>query len=343
MATLHTITGATGLVGSHLVLALLEQQARVRVIARPGSQLKYLQQRLTYYHQNPEDLLDRIEWREADLLDLPALEAALPGTDILYHCAALVSFDPAHRKALEEDNPAMTANLVNLSLHCGVKRFVHLSSVAALGRKSGQQHFDENSHWTGSKDNSSYAIGKYRAELEVWRGFEEGLSGVILNPCIILGPGRWHEGSGTIFSRLAKGFPFYSQGVNGFVDVRDVVGAALALASADKSGERYVVCAENRSYEEVFKLIAQALKKKEPWIEVKPWMRELAWPVAWLISKFTGQPAFVTRSTAKTAASKYHYHADKLKRELNFTFRPVEKTIADVAAFYRSDEERGQI
>lgn len=311
----------------------------MRVIHRENSDTSFLKKVFSYYDVEGDSLYNKIEFAEADLLDVPELHEALAGTEILYHCAAIVSFLPKQQRALLEDNPAMTANIVNLALELKVKHLIHVSSVAALGRKPNQTEFDENSDWVESKNNSNYAKGKYAAELEVWRGIQEGLPAAIVNPTIILGPGHWQSGSSALIGKLANGFKFYTRGTNGFVDVRDVVEVMLRLRDKEISGQRYVVVGENSSYKKLFQKIAKALHKPIPSLEIKPWLSGLGWRFEKLRSLITGAAPLLTKETARTAQNDYFYKNDKVKKGLNFEFRPLDTSIKEIAALYLKDQK----
>lgn len=331
---MNTVTGATGLLGSHLVVHLLQSGAPVRVIHRKQSRKEHLLEVLRYYAPNAEELYAKIDFIEANLLDVNELYRALKGTEYLYHCAAMVSFNPGDSAKLLEVNPETTANVVNCALDLPIKKMVYVSSVAALGRKKGQRHFDEKSEWVESKRNSAYAKSKYLAELEVWRGIEEGLTAAIINPTIILGAGNWQQGSAAIIDTIARGFKFYSTGKNGFVDARDLAEIMQRLMHSSISGERFVTVGENWYYKDVFFAIADALQIKRPPWEAKPWMTELVWRLEKLKLLWGGTPA-VTRETAYSARQVYEYHADKVKETLNFEFRPLEESIKDFCALYK--------
>ncbi|MGB0977942.1 MAG: NAD-dependent epimerase/dehydratase family protein [Croceimicrobium sp.] len=333
---LHTVSGATGLLGSHLVYALLKEGKKVRALHRSSSDKSLLERVFGYYGDDLKNYNELLEWQEADLLDPVDVAAAMAGTDCFFHAAALVSFDPKDREALIRGNQKITANAVNAALEQNVSRFVHVSSVAALGRKPDQKEFDEQSFWVESDLNSNYAKGKYAAEMEVWRGIEEGLSAAIVNPCIILGPGTWDGGSAAIFKNIAEGFKFYSHGINAYVDVRDVVKALLILAAGSQQ-ERYVIAAENWTYKEVFDKIAEALEVAKPKIEIKPWMAALAWRWEALKSRLTGSKPLVTKETARTAQEQFYYISDKAKKDLGLSFRPLMESIAFTGDCYRKD------
>ncbi len=330
----HTVSGATGLVGSHLVMELLKAGKSVRALHRANSDKSLLKRVFQYYGEDLSHYEAQLEWQEADLLDPFEVDSAVEGSEVFYHCAALVSFNPKDKQALIIDNAKMTANVVNAALHFKVPRFVHVSSVAALGRKPEQKEFDEESHWVESKQNSNYSKGKYAAELEVWRGIEEGLSAGIVNPCIILGPGTWSGGSAAIFRNVAEGFKFYTKGINAFVDVRDVVKAILILADRPELKERFVIAAENWTYEKVFKQIAEAMGKPAPSIEVKPWMAAFAWRWEAVKSRITGKAPLVTKETSRTSLNSYYYKNDNAKEVLGMDFRDLKESIQFIAECY---------
>jgi nucleoside-diphosphate-sugar epimerase len=291
-----------------------------------------------YYHPQPQDLLKGIEWRQADLLDITDLDEALVGCTQLYHCAAQVNFNPKEARQTLHENPSITANVVNAALAAGVKHMVYVSSVAALGRKPGQKYFDENSEWIESKHNTAYAKSKYLAELEVWRGIEEGLPAAIVSPVIVLGPGNWERSSSTLFKTIGEGFSFYSKGVNGFVDARDVAEVMTLLAQKAISEERYVLVAENWSYEKLFKHIADAIGVAGPQVEIKAWLSGSAWRLEKIRSWITGQAPKFTRETANTALQHNYYRNDKVLKELDFKFRDLATSVKEVGAFYRKDQ-----
>ncbi|MDY0078930.1 MAG: NAD-dependent epimerase/dehydratase family protein [Bacteroidales bacterium] len=331
---MNFVTGATGLVGSYLVAGLLRQGAEVTALRRPQSDLSLIKRVLARSFVDAASAFDKIIWVEGELSDYYSLETALAGADFVYHCAATVSFRPSDKKEMHYTNIQGTANLVNAALHCGVKKFCHVSSVATLGRAEPGNPVTEKTGWKTSGNNSSYAISKYGAEREVWRGIAEGLKAVIVNPAIILGAGNWSDGSAALFKMVADGMKFYTKGINGFVDVKDVVDAMLLLMQGDYEGERYIVSAADISYEELFKQIASGLKRKPPSIYAKPWMGELAWRFYFGKQLLTGKKAVVTRETARTAKNKHYYPATKLRQAAGFQFRAVEETIAEICGYY---------
>lgn len=334
------VTGATGLVGAHLLMDLTRLGNPVRATYRTSTRQPFVKHVFSYY-LNPNDVQaawDLIEWVQADLLELHDVERALKDVTTVYHCAAQISFSPKDAWRMRENNPVITANLVNLCLEFGVQRFCHVSSVAALGRTEQKgDTITEDTAWKNGPENSNYAISKYDAEREVWRGMEEGLSAVIVNPSIIVGPGFWHEGSGKLVSSTANGLPYYTLGVNAFVDVRDVVEAMVLLTNSPIHSQRFILFGDHLSYRDLFFHLADVLDVKRPWFKAAPWMTEVVWRLEAIRSRFGGKP-LITKETARSARGVYTYSNDKVLQALpDFHFRPIKKTLEDVAAAYRQD------
>jgi len=325
------VTGGTGMIGARLLFSLLCEGYTVRALKRKGASTILFDQYLTAQHAFSE----KIEWVEGDLLELDTLEKACEGVDTIFHCAAMISFIPKEAGQMERVNIEGTANLVNIALaKTDFRYFCFVSSVATLGRSSGDQQLDENSHWDPTTHPSRYAISKYGAEREVWRGIAEGLPGVIVNPSIVLGPGDFSRGSAALFKKVEKGFPFYTEGISGFVDVRDVCDALLFLWKRNVTDERYILNGEDLSFRELFEKIAQSLQVKAPSIKVHSWMTTVAWPIEKLRCMITGGKPFITRETARSARSRFHYSSEKIKAT-GFQFRSMDDCIAFTIPFLK--------
>lgn len=325
------------MLGAHVLYELTNAGKAVRAIYREEAKQDLVAKIFSYYTDSPQQLLDKVNWVKADLMDVSEVADAMLGISEVYHCAALVSFDNRDDDKLMTINPQTTANVVNTALDCGVRKLVHVSSVAALGRAVQGKPIDEKSQWLESKHNSIYAKSKYLSELEVWRATEEGLDAVIVNPSIILGPGNWKEGSAAIFNTVGKGFKFYTEGVNGYVDARDVAAVMLKLMDSNISAERFVTVGENVSYHEVFDQIAEQLESPKPTIHAKPWMGNLVWRIEKVKSMLFGGKPMITKGTARTSHQKNYYSNDKVRERLGFEFRPLRDTISDLSAFYKQD------
>ena len=344
------ITGCTGLVGSHLTASLVNRQQliansqqltannHIKLLCRKNSDLSLLKRVLARYGYN--EIPDNIEFVYGDVTDYDILEEAMKDVDEVYHCAAVVSFDPSDKKSLMRVNVEGTKNMVNAALQCGVKKFCHVSSIAALGRALEGETIDEESPWTHSKNNSVYSNSKHGGEMEVWRGIAEGLNATIVNPSLILGAGRWDSGSCELFNTIAKGFPFYTTGINGFVDVKDVVRAMITLMENNKFGQRYCLNGALISYKDLFNLMAENFKVKAPHIKVGKNLSEVAWRIFWLIGKIQGKKPLITKETARTSTREYSYSSAKIMRELDFKFTPIEDSVKEICEIYLKEKNK---
>ncbi len=324
------VTGATGFVGSYLLRLLLKKGWKVRALRRKHSPMALV-----------ADIADQVEWREADVTDIGALEDAFEGVTHVCHCAALVSFHPKDADKMMKINVEGTANIVNLCLDFGVKRLIHVSSIAALGRTPKRKHLDETSKWVESSHNSRYAISKFRAEMEVQRGVAEGLSAAMVNPSVVVGSKDWEEGMSGFFKKIDQGLKFCPSGGSGFVDVRDVVRFMVHLLESDHNGERYILNVDNLSHRAFFEMIAGELGVKPPPITVGPLLAEVAWRVEWLKEKILGATPMVTRESAHANVTHYTYGNEKSLAVFGFTYTPFAQTVHEVAKQYLEAKQEG--
>jgi dihydroflavonol-4-reductase len=307
------VTGGAGLVGNELIKQLLDAGEEVKAI----------------YHSTPIPFShSSLEIVQCDILDVIALEEVMQGITHVYHSAALVSYDPKDRQKLLKINIEGTANVVNACIDAGVEKLVHVSSVSALGRIRNKELVTEKMNWTEETSNSNYGKSKYFGEIEVWRGIGEGLKAVIVNPSLILGGENWETSSSAIFKNVYNEFPWYTNGVSGFVDVRDVARAMILLMNSEITSERFILNGENLSYKEIFSLIAKCFAKKTPSKKVTPFLAELIWRMETMKSWFTGKKHLLTKETARTAQAKVYFDNSKILSALTgFQFTPVKNTI----------------
>jgi len=311
------ITGATGLVGSYIAKYFLEKGYFVKALKREKSDTSALR-----------EYTNQIQWIEGDIFDVELLKTSIENEDIVIHSAALVSFRAKDRKAMMKTNVEGTANIVNVCLDKKIKKFIHISSIASLGRKKGIAEIDETSKWEDSEYNTHYAESKYLAELEVWRAISEGLSAVILNPSLVFGAGDWNRTSLQIFKYVASGKPFYPVGSCNYVDVRDIAEAAWLFAENNIVGERFILNAGNIPFKDLFAQIARLMGKKPPHIAVTPFLAEIAWRIDALKAFFTFSQPTITKETARNSYRHFVYKNDKIKKFLpQFSFRPLNDTL----------------
>jgi nucleoside-diphosphate-sugar epimerase len=332
------VTGGTGLVGSHLLFELTNAGKNVRAIKRSDKNIDNVFRTFRFYVKDPQPLLNRIEWIEADLLNYESLLIALKDIEIVYNCAGFISFSEKDKKQLLDVNINGTANLVNACLDTKPKKLVHLSSIAALGIPENElETINELSIWDHNAPHSSYSFSKYKGEMEVWRGIAEGLNAVILNPSVILGPGDWNNGFSGFFKTIWCGMKYYTEGVTGFVDVHDVCEAMINLAGSEISSEKFVLSAENLSYKQIFTLIAESLGKKPPHIKSSKLMLNISWRTDYLISTLLFRKPRITKNAAKTALVKQYYSSRKLADAINIDFIPIKESINNIAANFLKD------
>ena len=328
------VTGGTGFLGAYILQNLVEKGMAVRAIRRSSPLPFFI----------PEETLNKVEWVEGDILDVVSLNEAMQGVDRVIHSAAIVSFSRQDRKKMYHVNVEGTANVVNAALENNITRFLQVSSIAALGRTTKEEKVSEQKKWEENRNNTHYSISKHQAEMQVWRGFAEGLEGVIINPSTILGYGNWHQSSCAIFKNAYKEFPWYTKGLNGFVGVEDVAESAVQLLLSDITQKRFIVNADNWSFQKLFNTLAEGFGKKPPHREATKALGEIAWRLEGLKSFITGKKALLTKETAKVAHSQTSFDAGLLLRSLpEFQFTPLEAVIKNSCEKYKEALQKGEI
>jgi dihydroflavonol-4-reductase len=319
------VTGGTGFLGSYIIQQLVEKGYKVRALRRSTTVPAWI----------PAAIFNSVEWVDGDILDVVSLEDAMEGVDAIIHSAAVVSFAKQDRVNMYQVNVEGTANVVNIALEKNIRRLVYISSVAALGRTANGGHVTEEKKWEESKVNTHYAISKFKAEVQVWRGMSEGLDAVILNPSTILGYGDWHTSSCAIFKQVHEGFSWYTPGINGFVDVADVARATIALLESDISEQRFIVSGDTWPFKKLQDTIATNFGKKGPVRQTTPFLLAVAWRLEKIKSFFTGKKPLLTKESARVAQSQTWFENDKLLKALpGFTFTPLEETIKKACVKY---------
>lgn len=315
------VTGASGLLGIELVKQLLDKGSKVIAI----------------YNSTPVPLEHpNLKTQQLDILDVVGLFELMQSITNVYHCAGLVSFDKKDRDSLFKINVDGTANVVNACIEAGVKKLVHVSSVSALGRIREGEPLNETMYWTEETSNSLYGKSKYFGEMEVWRGIGEGLNAVIVNPTIIFGGDDWDSGSMSIFKTAYNEFPWYTEGVSGFVDVCDVAQAMVLLMESDISAQRFILNGENISYRAIFTMIANCFHKKPPHKKVTPLLSAIVWRMEAVKTLLTGKKHLLTKETAHTAQAKVYFDNSKILKALpGFQFAKIETTIDRTCALMK--------
>jgi nucleoside-diphosphate-sugar epimerase len=330
------VTGGTGLVGSHLLFNLVSNNASVRAIYRREHKLESVKKVFSYYTDDVDSLYNKIEWIEANINDVPSLEPVFKGITHVYHCAAFISFEPDKYYELRKVNIKGTANIVNLCVSNSIKKICYISSIAAIGKEPHEDTLiTEKTEWNPEDDNSVYAITKYGAEMEVWRGTQEGVDAVIVNPGIILGPGFWKGGgSGSLFRQIHKGLTYYPKGTSAYIDVWNVVDCMTQLMESSLKNERYILIAENLSFKTFQDKVSKALHVKPSKKEASSFLLSIAWRLDWVNYKVFGKRRKLSRQLAKSISSKTVFDNSKVKNDLDFNFTPIDESISKVSNYY---------
>jgi dihydroflavonol-4-reductase len=330
------VTGATGFLGAHLVCALLQKGYSIKALKRPQSAMSEFDFISgLYFGQERELGVKNLEWVIGDINDYDSLEENIETGQLVYHCAALVSFSQADKALLFKTNVKGTENIVNACLEKKCGKLIYVSSTAAVGRAAPGQMSDETDEWDEKDRPSNYSISKYYAELEVWRGIEEGLNAVIVNPPLIIGPCNWQKTTGRFFINASRNFPFYTKGSNSFVYVEDVCKAMFLLAESAINSERFLVVGENMQWRDFMNTVSDAMGKKRPFIEVTPWIAGMAWRTLGVLAFLIGKRPMVTKESARSSLQKIMFSSNKLKAALNFEFTPMQEAIKKTAdTFY---------
>ena len=322
------VTGGTGLTGSHLLLYLTRKGLKVRAIFKSEESLNKTKNLFSYYSAEPEKLWANIEWFSADITDITSLEPAFEGITQIYHTAAMVSFLPQDKDILMQTNVEGTVNLLHLAIDHKIQKFLHVSSIAALG--SYDNPITEKTHWNWKETYSDYALSKYLSEMEVWRAGQEGLPVVIINPSVILGAHFWNTGTGHIVQKVDKGLRFYPPGSNAFVDVWHVVKIMTELMQRDISNESFIVSGFNQTYYDFLSAIAKALGKKPPQTKLPYWLAK----ILYLTGRLTGK-GITSKAMLKTLFQQPQYSSQKLVKTLDYKFIPFEASIQNLTTQYR--------
>lgn len=319
------ITGATGLLGSHVLrLFLARGYTQLVAMKRASSRMDLV-----------SEVADQVEWIEGDILDIEVLDTAMNGVQWVVHCAAIVSYEKRLQEKVFEVNVTGTANVVNAALFHNVEKFVHISSIAVFTRTGGIQNINEKTEWEATPYTSNYGLTKHLAEMEVWRAQGEGLNVAMINPSIILGSGFWKQGSTELFYKGAQGLSIYPVGSNGFVDVRDMALLVILRLETNVVKGRMIANGENRSLMDVFNLIAKLMGKRTTTLTLHPFFAEIIWRILWPYEFITGREPVLSKATTRTTTCKLSYDNALSLTIPGFEYTPIEKTLEDIAARYK--------
>ena len=325
------VIGGSGLIGSYIVRKCIAQGHEVLA---------------TNFHPMEAGYLNYIApsatWKTLDIMNIFDLEDCFQGQDIVINTAAKVTFNPKSKKEAIRLAIEGTANIVEAASASGIQKLIHISSVAALGRKKMENHIDESSIFSHSEYDTMYGLSKFLAEQEIWRGYHEGLPATILNPAMVVGAGPWGQSSTKIITAIAGGLSRFPSGSNGFVDVRDVADAVIGALNPGTDGERFIISGDNMPYERFFKLISQGLGLKTNWKALTPTAASLAWRWEKIKSSFTGADPVITRDQVKSMMTKSIYQNEKSVRILGLNYRNIQHSIQESTRHFIKDGENSR-
>lgn len=325
------VTGGTGLVGAHLLYKLVSQGVKPIAIRRENSDMTQIKELFNYYNQNSQNIFKNIEWVDCDILDVMKVDNVLNGINQIYHCAAAVSFNNKLKDEMLETNYTGSKNIIDMALKNNVSRICYVSSIATLGSNNNMA-VNEDCYW--SWDNkSSYAISKYLGETEVWRGFAEGLSGVIVNPSLIIGPGFKNSGISKIINMSKYGFPIYPPGSCGIIDVKDLVDLMEKLMNSEITNERFIINSNHISYKELISLISVIFNKPKPKIKIGSFVINFLMLIYLFVQKIRVKQADISFDAIKHTTTNILLDSSKINSYENYKYRNYKKTIQEAGEF----------
>lgn len=339
---MNLVTGATGIVGSHVVLTLLQNNQAVVACKQTNSDLKKLEEVFSFYVEDYQPLFEKIKWVDLDIRDIFSIEDALEGISYVYHCAGFVSFETKDRKKLTEINEQGTKNMVDACLKKGIKALCHVSSVATINNLDYTLPLSEEVFWKTSGKESDYAISKYNAEREVWRGVEEGLNAVIVNPGVILSPGFWGQSSSRLFETCSQGNSFYTEGLAAYISAKDVAEIMFRLVSQQHFNNRYILIEENYSYKNILTQIQGHFNKPAPHIRVSALMLNTARIFESFLAFFTGKQKKLSKPLIHAAFNRQLFSNKKIKQALGVELSPAGLVIEQICRHHRDRKVKRQ-
>jgi len=333
------VTGGTGMVGAHLLHKLSDKGYRLFATYRDESSILKAEKIFSFYSDNYKEISEDINWIECDLTDRKRLKELFSEVDCVINCAAVISFRPGDENSVINSNIDIASSVVDSCLESGVKRLIHLSSIASLGdTDNGEEHTEENI-WKSSKNKSAYSISKFESEMEIWRGIYQGVNAIILNPSIIIGPGDWSNGSPSIIKQIDNGLPFFTEAYNGYTSVYHVIDAVISAIDSKEEGKRFIISSDNLSYKDLIYLVCEVLGNKAPTKLVKRWLFKPITFIGELFNRVGIRNKF-NKQLEKSIFNSYFYNGTLITKELDFIYSDLKADIATIVKIYRDDKQK---
>lgn len=315
------VTGATGFIGSHLMCHLAQKDSFPVALFRHESNKNSVRKLFEAQFSDAEKRFEKIIWRRADFRDFFSLNSIFEGITKVYHCAGYISLAHKDANKLLEINEKGSAYLVDLCLKYRIEKLIYVSSIAALGNDPTTAIIDENTPWDKNSDKTPYAYSKYGGEIEVWRGMQEGLNSVIVNPGIVLGP---NSPIAKILDRYKKGLRWYTPGSNGYVGIEDVIEVMDQLMNSKINGERFVLVAENWTGKAIAQQMLRFENQNKGVICIPKILLYFLWVLEHLLQVLGLRNRFLTRAMISSQFEKKEIDGKKIKSFIDFEYTPLD-------------------
>lgn len=328
------VTGASGLLGSHILIEFSQSADIVYALFRSENSKQLTEKVFEFYGKS--SFYQKVVWVKGDLSDFNLLLQITKNVNLVIHSAALVSFEKGDRRELYKANVEGTRKLLRAVGNSTVEKFVFISSVATIRNKNVEGQFVEDGVVMGGRSWSDYACSKTEAEEMVIAARKKGLNTVIVNPGVILGPGNINSSSTAIFKTVKEGLKFYTSGINGVVDVRDVVMSIQLLLEKEKTESRYVCVAENIAFKKLFTIIANEFGVSPPSLKASPLLLKIACTIELIISSVLNRKPRITKENTSAAFTKMEFSSSQLVNDIGIDFRSVEEAVKNTVGFLKS-------
>jgi len=311
------VTGSTGLVGNNVVRQLLSRGYHVRALVRPHHTV-----------DTPALAGLAIQTTAGTLSDERILQRAIDGSSFVIHAAAMVHCGWRHLQEMHDVNVRGTELIARCSRRANA-RLIHVSSVDAIGLRHDGKPADEETP-PGIMPECPYVVTKRQAEEAVLRECDSGLDGVIVNPVFMLGPWDWKPSSGRMLVEVASGKGLFAPpGGNDFVDVRDVAAGILSAMGRGRTGRRYILGGHPFSYLDAWKIFARTGGRIQPLGTFGPAVLRVAGLCGDLAAFLSRREPVVNSAAVTMSMLPHHFSCQRAKRELGYTYRPLEDTVQD--------------
>ena len=328
------VTGGTGFVGTYLLYELSKEETSIKSTYRKGKNKELTENFFRLKDQNHPKLFNKIIWVKIDISEISSLDELYSGIKKIYHCAAFVSLAKRHKKLLIKTNVEGTSNIINYAIKHKIKKILFVSSIASIGAEDKDGIINEDHSWDHKLNHTDYAFSKYNSELQVWRGTQEGVPAVIVNPGFIIGSHFWNRSSSSIFNRVNSGLKFYPTGKISLVSVEDVVKASINLMNSEIKNERFILVSENLYYKEFLDLISKNLGKP---LTKYPLTKSILYTIYFfdtILSFLRVKKRFMSNALISTFNNNQEFDGSKIKKIISFKYEKIDEKVKEICRDY---------